>query len=52
MQLLDEVPTSEGWHPRAFDKFASLVTCWAGSPVAFCLAVLTAVAWVVTGPMA
>ncbi|MDR5763189.1 MULTISPECIES: low affinity iron permease family protein [unclassified Caballeronia] len=40
-------------HPlsRAFDKFASLVTRWAGSPAAFCLAVLTVVAWVVTGPL-
>jgi low affinity Fe/Cu permease len=36
---------------RPFDKFASLVTRWAGSPVAFGLAVLTVVAWVLTGPI-
>jgi Low affinity iron permease len=40
-------------HPwtRAFDSFASLVTRWAGSPAAFCLAVATVAAWVVTGPL-
>lgn len=40
-------------HPlsRAFDAFASLVTRGAGSPAAFCLAVVTVVAWVVTGPI-
>ncbi|SAL86166.1 Low affinity iron permease [Caballeronia arvi] len=55
---LDTVPDTSspayaGRHPltRAFDKFASLVTRWAGSPAAFCMAVLTVVAWVVTGPM-
>jgi len=55
---LDTVPDTSSpayasQHPltRAFDKFASLVTRWAGSPAAFCLAVLTVVAWVVTGPM-
>ena len=55
---LDTVPDTSspayaGRHPltRAFDKFASLVTRWAGSPAAFCTAVLTVVAWVVTGPM-
>jgi low affinity Fe/Cu permease len=36
---------------QAFDTFASLVTRWAGSPAAFCLAVLTVVAWIVTGPI-
>jgi low affinity Fe/Cu permease len=34
-----------------FDSFASLVTRWAGSPAAFCLAVATVVVWVVTGPI-
>ncbi|SAL85442.1 Low affinity iron permease [Caballeronia arvi] len=46
-------PAYAGRHPltRAFDKFASLVTRWAGSPAAFCLAVLTVVSWIVTGPI-
>lgn len=34
-----------------FDHFASHVTRWAGSPLAFCLALGSIVAWVVTGPM-
>lgn len=40
-------------HPltQVFDNFASLVTRWAGSPAAFCLAVLAVIAWVVTGPI-
>ncbi|CAG4889917.1 low affinity iron permease family protein [Paraburkholderia saeva] len=40
-------------HPltRAFDRFASLVTRWAGSPAAFCMAVFTIAAWVITGPI-
>lgn len=55
---LDTVPDTSSpayasQHPltREFDKFASFVTRWAGSPVAFCLAVVTVVAWIVTGPM-
>ncbi|WP_144152203.1 low affinity iron permease family protein [Paraburkholderia sp. BCC1885] len=46
-------PAYAGRHPltRAFDRFASLVTRWTGSPTAFCLAVLTVVVWVVTGPI-
>jgi low affinity Fe/Cu permease len=55
---LDTVPDTSSpayasQHPlaRAFDKFASLVTRWAGSPAAFCLAVLTVFAWIVTGPI-
>lgn len=46
-------PAYAGRHPltRAFDKFASLVTRWAGSPVAFSIAVLTVLTWVVTGPL-
>jgi low affinity Fe/Cu permease len=35
---------------RAFDLFASAVTRWAGSPIAFGLSVLTVAAWLVTGP--
>jgi low affinity Fe/Cu permease len=40
-------------HPvtRAFDTFASAVTRWAGSPVAFGLAVISIVMWAVTGPV-
>ena len=34
----------------AFDHFASRVTRWAGSPVAFCLSIFTIVAWGVCGP--
>jgi low affinity Fe/Cu permease len=55
---LDTVPDTSspayaGRHPltRLFDRFASLVTRWAGSPAAFSLAVLTVVAWVLTGPI-
>lgn len=46
-------PAYASRHPmtQAFDTFASLVTRWAGSPVAFCLAVLTVIAWIVTGPI-
>ncbi len=36
----------------AFDHFASKVTRWAGSPVAFCLAMLTIVVWGALGPVA
>lgn len=45
-------PAYAGRHPitRVFDRFASLVTRWAGSPTAFCLAVVTVLAWVITGP--
>ncbi|SEK05574.1 low affinity iron permease family protein [Paraburkholderia diazotrophica] len=35
---------------RAFDRFAAAVTRWAGSPVVFGLAVITIVAWLVSGP--
>ncbi len=35
----------------AFDRFASGVTRWAGSPMAFCAALLVIVAWAVTGPL-
>lgn len=36
---------------QAFDNFASLVTRWAGSPAAFCIAVVTVIVWIVTGPL-
>jgi low affinity Fe/Cu permease len=35
----------------AFDRFASGVTRWAGSPVAFCAALLTVLAWAMLGPV-
>jgi len=34
----------------AFDRFASAVTRWAGTPVAFCAALLTVAVWAVLGP--
>ncbi|CAB3771337.1 low affinity iron permease family protein [Paraburkholderia humisilvae] len=36
---------------RMFDRFASIITRFAGSPVAFGLAVITVVIWIVTGPI-
>ena len=36
---------------RLFDAFASTITRWAGSPIAFGSAVITIVVWVVTGPL-
>lgn len=46
-------PAYAGRHPltRAFDTFASAVTRWAGSPVAFGMAVISIVVWAVTGPV-
>ncbi|KAG8152458.1 low affinity iron permease family protein [Burkholderia catarinensis] len=40
-------------HPvtRAFERFASHVTTWAGSPVAFGSAVAVTVLWLATGPV-
>jgi low affinity Fe/Cu permease len=40
-------------HPvtRLFDRFASLVTRFAGSPVAFGLAIISVILWMVTGPI-
>ncbi|WP_412529828.1 low affinity iron permease family protein [Burkholderia lata] len=40
-------------HPvtRAFERFASHVTVWAGSPIAFGSAVAVTVLWLVTGPL-
>ncbi|KVH35303.1 hypothetical protein WT01_22335 [Burkholderia cepacia] len=40
-------------HPvtRAFERFASHVTVWAGSPVAFGSAVAVTALWLVTGPL-
>ena len=34
-----------------FDRFASSVTRWAGSPVAFCAALFTVLAWAGMGPL-
>jgi low affinity Fe/Cu permease len=54
---LDTVPDTSSpayaaGHPltRAFDAFASAVTRWAGSPIAFALAVTSVVVWAFTGP--
>ncbi|WP_280923115.1 low affinity iron permease family protein [Paraburkholderia sp. LEh10] len=40
-------------HPvtRAVDRFASTVTRWPGSPVAFGVAVIAIVAWLIPGPL-
>jgi len=40
-------------HPvtRAFERFASHVTVWAGSPIAFGSAVAVTLLWLVTGPL-
>lgn len=55
---LDTVPDTSSpayatRHPvtRAFDTFASAVTRWAGSPVAFGMAVISILVWAVTGPV-
>ncbi|SAK92310.1 Low affinity iron permease [Caballeronia calidae] len=55
---LDTVPNTSSpayanTHPvtRAFDAFASTVTRWAGSPVAFGLAVISIAVWLVSGPI-
>jgi low affinity Fe/Cu permease len=44
-------PPGNGSHPGGFTRFARWVSCHAGSPGAFLLAVLIIVAWAVTGPM-
>jgi low affinity Fe/Cu permease len=58
IDALETVPDSSSpayasHHPftRIFDRFASLVTRFAGSPVAFGLAVITVIVWIVTGPI-
>ena len=35
----------------AFDRFATLVTRWAGSPTAFCAALITVLVWALVGPL-
>ena len=35
----------------AFDHFASRVTRWAGTPVAFCMAIVAVAVWAVVGPI-
>ena len=35
----------------AFDRFASAVTRWAGTPVAFCIALLLILVWAALGPL-
>lgn len=36
---------------RAFDRFASHVTKWAGSPLAFTLAFIVVLVWAISGPV-
>lgn len=47
------LPAYPSGHPvtRAFDTFASAITRWAGSPIAFGLAVIVVLGWAVTGPL-
>lgn len=42
-----------GQHPlvRAFDRFASAVTRWTGSPIVFTLATAVVILWAVLGPV-
>lgn len=35
----------------SFDRFASRVTRWAGTPLAFCLAVAVVILWAAVGPL-
>jgi low affinity Fe/Cu permease len=35
----------------AFDHFASRVTRWAGTPLAFCMALLAVLVWALVGPL-
>lgn len=58
LDVLETVPDSSSpayasKHPvtRIFDRFASVVTRFAGSPMAFGLAVITVIVWIVTGPI-
>ena len=46
-------PAYAARHPvtRAFDRFAAAVTRWAGSPVAFGVAVISIVVWLISGPL-
>jgi low affinity Fe/Cu permease len=47
------LPPYSNRHPitRAFDSFASAVTRWTGSPIAFSIAVIIIAAWGVLGPV-
>jgi low affinity Fe/Cu permease len=47
------LPAYSNRHPltRAFDSFASVVTRWTGSPIAFSIAVIIIAAWAVLGPI-
>lgn len=46
-------PAFAARHPlsKAFDNFAATVTRWAGSPIAFCAALVSVFVWIVTGPL-
>ncbi|WP_426491593.1 low affinity iron permease family protein [Hymenobacter sp. 102] len=42
---------TEPTHTSFFARFASAVTAWSGSTLAFCLALGTVLVWAVTGPL-
>ena len=47
-------PSYTNRHSRlltAIDRYATLVTRWAGSPAAFCVALLTVLGWAIVGPL-
>ncbi|MBP2161352.1 MULTISPECIES: low affinity iron permease family protein [Asticcacaulis] len=46
-EVAETSSNSKGW----FTRFSQTTSCWTGSPVAFFLAVMVIVAWIVTGPI-
>lgn len=46
-EVAENAGNSKGW----FTRFSQTTSCWTGSPVAFFLAVMVIVVWVVTGPI-
>jgi low affinity Fe/Cu permease len=54
LNAADDDDDPSGWKHEvlcAFDRFASAVTRWTGSPLIFALAVLLVLVWGVTGPI-
>jgi low affinity Fe/Cu permease len=43
--------TKTNWLSQQFSKYAQATAWWAGQPVAFLLAVLVVLVWIVTGPI-
>ena len=43
--------TKANWLSLQFSKFAQATAAWSGHPIAFLLAVLVIVVWIVTGPI-